>query len=558
MKKIVEKRKDILKLVAFITIFILIFGILQKIIIPKWYYPNQPLPDPVGRIMPGFYTEEEDSIDVIFLGTSVSHFGISPMEIYEANGIKSYNLSSSAQPIEVSYFLLKEALRNQKPKVVVLDIISLFCEEREDSTWRYMLDTMNIGRNKYEFAKEYTYYKRENDRRTIIEAMVPLLNYHERWKELSERDFTDFFRNKNFYSKGYYILSRQSAGMSIEEMNSIEDMLYALPSEGMLREYYDDNFFQKELSNLEYVHDTVSNNSLRWLLKINRLCEDNNIKLVAIKVPMSYSPIINKRAWTNKKHSIADSACQQFGIEFLDMEYDADIGIDWMSDTPDGGTHLNLLGAKKVSAFLGQYLLSEYDLSTERIETWNLDLQVYQKIRDIALLQMETNFTEYINRLLYEASGKTIFISAADEMSFGLNNQERLLLKELGMQSDFSDAYRKSYLAIIENGIVKYEGLSDDKIEYEGSLCDSELEYRVISSGYYTNSMAQIFINDIDYAVGGRGLSFVVYDNESEMVLDSVCFDTCDAVHTANRNQSANSEYLRKFENYMIENEARK
>lgn len=59
----------------------------------------------------GFYEEPEDTIEVIFLGTSSVVNSIMPMELYEDYGICAYNLGTEQQPIMASYYWLEEAYR---------------------------------------------------------------------------------------------------------------------------------------------------------------------------------------------------------------------------------------------------------------------------------------------------------------------------------------------------------------------------------------------------------------------------------------------------------------
>ena len=64
---------------------------------------------------------------------------------------------------------------------------------------------------------------------------------------------------------------------------------------------------------------------------------------------------------------------------------DQNPGIDWTTDTADGGTHLNWLGAQKVTEALGNYLLTHYDLEDHRgqdgYESWDGDAQTYRAQR---------------------------------------------------------------------------------------------------------------------------------------------------------------------------------
>ena len=70
-----------------------------------------------------FYKMREHSVDVLFLGSSVTVNAFSPQEIYNKYGIRSYNLGSEQQSPICSYYWLKEALRFQKPQVVLLDTL---------------------------------------------------------------------------------------------------------------------------------------------------------------------------------------------------------------------------------------------------------------------------------------------------------------------------------------------------------------------------------------------------------------------------------------------------
>lgn len=65
---------------------------------------------------------EKNSVDVLFLGSSVVVNAFIPQEMYEDYGIRSYNLGSEQQSPFLSYYLLKEAYKSQNPKAVVLDL----------------------------------------------------------------------------------------------------------------------------------------------------------------------------------------------------------------------------------------------------------------------------------------------------------------------------------------------------------------------------------------------------------------------------------------------------
>lgn len=82
---------------------------INEMLMPKYILKNSTWPTTSSYNQ--FYQMENDSIDVLFFGSSVAVNSFSPQEIYNEYGIRSYNLGSEQQSIFLSYFWLKEALR---------------------------------------------------------------------------------------------------------------------------------------------------------------------------------------------------------------------------------------------------------------------------------------------------------------------------------------------------------------------------------------------------------------------------------------------------------------
>lgn len=208
--------RRLLRSVIFCGGAVLLFGIISYVFIPK-RFPYMKDND-VGKIS-SYFDEKENSIDVLICGPSHAARGILPMELYESYGIKAYNLSSPAQPIEATYYILKEALRTQKPVLFVYDVSGLYFS-REELYWRHVLDEMPFGKNKIALAKECV-KSGENVNASVAELMVPFLGYHARWNGLTEEDF-DKFRSKQYYNKGGTVVSTiVRRDISVETMNWI-------------------------------------------------------------------------------------------------------------------------------------------------------------------------------------------------------------------------------------------------------------------------------------------------------------------------------------------------
>lgn len=73
-----------------------------------------------------FQDEQKNSMDYLFVGDSLSWAGYNPVLYEKDTGYKGFNLSTSGQAPVDSYFFVKNALKTQKPKVLVLETHGFF------------------------------------------------------------------------------------------------------------------------------------------------------------------------------------------------------------------------------------------------------------------------------------------------------------------------------------------------------------------------------------------------------------------------------------------------
>lgn len=69
-----------------------------------------------------FYKFKPHVMDVLFLGSSHAYCSFDPEIMDDALGIQSFNLGSPLQHGDSSYFVFKEAIKHQKPDVLVFEI----------------------------------------------------------------------------------------------------------------------------------------------------------------------------------------------------------------------------------------------------------------------------------------------------------------------------------------------------------------------------------------------------------------------------------------------------
>lgn len=267
--------------------------------------------------------EEENSIDVAVLGDSETYASFSPLHMWNETGITSYILGVSAQRLCDSYHLLQQVEKKQEVQVVVLETNCLY----RDSSVHH--DPKDKVMNK-------------------AVDVFPILKYHSVWKN--------------------YL-----PGESVYERNAKEERKYkGFRIRKGIRGYFGG----------EYMIETdkvkeISEENISYLNQIARFCRENEIKLLMVSTP---SPV----NWNYEKHNAVAQWAESQGVDYLDLNLKNDeINIDWTKETRDAGNHLNYEGAKKVSAYMANYLQQNYALQDHRedpdYEDWNRNYEAIIK-----------------------------------------------------------------------------------------------------------------------------------------------------------------------------------
>lgn len=267
-----------------------------------------------GMIEPaanGFLGEREGSIDVLFVGDSEVYTSLSPMQMWGEHGFTSYDAATAGQTLAYGNTLLKRALSRHHPRVVVFETNFLYKE-------------YSISDGLFRLAAD----------------ALPVLEYHDRWKSLTPADLT--FAPVTTWSdehKGFRVNTNVS-GADADGSVVVSDGVFAVPLK----------------------------NRLRFHAMVER-CRRHG----AVPVLLSTPSLIN---WSMEKHNGIELLAKELDIRYLDLNLlKGTMGIDWRTETYDGGDHLNYGGAKKVSRYVGSYLAREFSLADNRqnptYESWN-------------------------------------------------------------------------------------------------------------------------------------------------------------------------------------------
>lgn len=241
----------------------------------------------------GVLGEKPGTVDVLIVGDSEALCSFIPLQIWKDAGYTVYNSASLEQRLDYSYTMMERAFTRHDIKVVFLEVNAIY---RKDS-------------------KEIPYQK--------LCDLLPVFRYHNRWKSLKKEDFTT--------AKPVYTWT--DSGKGYDYSDEIEPT--------------DDTDYYTETSNEK---SRITPQNRRYLKKMKKLCGKNGAKLVLISAPSPSN-------WTPKRHNGTTAFAAELGCEFIDMNTIPDeIGIDWSTETRDGGDHLNYDGALKTTAFMTSYL----------------------------------------------------------------------------------------------------------------------------------------------------------------------------------------------------------
>lgn len=303
-------------------VFFCIFYVLNRLVSPKY------VEDLVEGSLTHSYYESGFNHDVIFLGDCEMYANFSPMVIYEESGIKSFVRANSSQLVHQSYYLLKETLKYEIPEVVVFNINSLRYSKKEkvnEAYNRLMIDQMKWSKEKIDLINVSM-----SEKESFLSYVFPILRYHSRIDELTFEDLKYLFKNETKSFNGFIVNKGIVKYENLPSIRPLND--YSFPSENM--EYMD---------------------------KIVELCKNNGINLVLVKSPSLYP------YWYDEYDKLIQDYALKNNLDYYNLlDVVDEVGIDYDVDTYDGGLHLNLSGATKLSRYFSDILKNNYELDLSR------------------------------------------------------------------------------------------------------------------------------------------------------------------------------------------------
>ena len=330
VKKLIPQ---VLKVLAFALAFVVLLQSLSSFVFSgeKVSQISKRMADSYSYIL-----EPENSVDVVCVGNSDIRSGFVPTELWEKYGYTSVVSSFTRQSISDSQRALKEICKSQKPKLVILEIDSLYdgrgpedIINPHDTTPDNFFDSLKPDDFENKISRDYSVF-----------------TFHNILQDRQRRS-----RRKQ-YAHGY---------LFCEDIRKIE-----------YRDY---------MTKTDEIDIPIYSNS-QQLRTFVKYCKKNDLPVLLLEVPSLSS-------WSYARHNAVQNLSDELGVEFLDLNllYD-EVGIDMRNCFRDDGNHLNYFGASAVTDYIGDYIGKNYGIESRRgdaelAEYWDNEVVQFKKINKI-------------------------------------------------------------------------------------------------------------------------------------------------------------------------------
>lgn len=380
--------RKLMRAICFCLLFVILFVFLSGAFIPRTGTTEDGME---SRISKAYRGEPRDSIDTVFIGNSDIYRAISPVDLFHQTGITSAIAGRPNKQLSEVPGDIRDILRYQNPKTIVLETDCMFSgtnpgfkkgispleaeaakvdvagqapskATNADVTGQVPskatdADVADQAPSKATNAPQQNIFAKckallqEGDSAFLaaLNYKFPLVKYHDNWKHLKLTTFLQPRGKYHFSNKG---------------------MAYA----NTVKAYPFGNEYM-QLSGGK--HAMLSEEKLDQFQKIYDLCDRNGIRLVLLTVPSA-------NTWNKGKSDTVKQLAKKYDLTYYDYNRQLPAGFNWVTDSKDGGNHLNYAGASAVTKDLAKKLtddlaLNPTSLTKEQKQQWKKDYEHFHK-----------------------------------------------------------------------------------------------------------------------------------------------------------------------------------
>ena len=421
------------------------------------------------------YFKDNDKLDIIWLGSSTTHTIISPMYIWNKYNIASFNNAYNGHRL-TSFYLLKD-MEKYNPKLIFFDITMLL----EDSFISHNFWEKKLFQWFLSTPARFEYIKDTSDDFKNSYYMFLLNYFHTRWKNITEEDFIN--NKKTYYFMGGLFLF--------------------------------DNNPQNKPTKISGKYP-LNQNTVEMINKMAKYIKDNNLNVVFICFPTAQQV-------KYEQSFLFEDVAKKYDIDYINLNKIIDtLDLDYSKDFRDA-VHLNKYGSLKVTDYLVEYAIKNYNIPIHKNDpkyaSWDNDYLKYERAVNTAEIKKLKIFNDWYDLSNYD--NYTILISSnGDNVLNRLPQDMKDKFATLGLNKFETDKKNQKYAAIIDDGKVFFEEISDKKVEYKGRM-NNKVNLLVSSE----NKKATINVSGKPKAKNRYGINFVIYDKVNREIVDSIWLD---------------------------------
>ena len=448
-----------------ITAFVLVYAICSRILLLK-------SEDGIEQ-MQSFYLQKENTVDVLLLGSSHIYCNVNTGILWDEYGISAFDLGGAEEPYWNGYYYLKEALKTQRPKLIVMDVSipGTRSVDYQPEVWTVTnLYGMKYNNNRLEATRVSTL------KQSFLRLLNPMNTMHTRYDQLTMDDFVDENRSVNY--KGFDYRDR----VEPFENRDMSDVTELIPLQEKEEKYF---------------------------RQIIALTKEYEIPLLLVCVPFPIYTYEDAQGINNYQFMIA----KEEGIPYIDFNRDhyyEKIGLNMETDMADE-FHMNIDGNRKFTTYFGKYLSENYSLTDHRgdpaYRSWEEDAATHRQEVCEAQLKKSQGTDDYLPELQNEYYISYVALGGQAQTSFAEENRDALSLLGIGKEQCIS-----GNIVITNGGECLYASASDD----QRTLCDlGDRRLLLVRE----DGQTKLFANDKEYSLDTDGIKILVFDKQLKRVV---------------------------------------
>ena len=354
-----------------LKVFTLLLAVVVSTLALQWILKNYSITN-IGRVN-GFYLEKKDTVDMVFIGASEVYCDFAPGYAYGKYGFTSYPFVSQGSTVRNFTTAVKEAVRTQHPKLIVIEINGVLYDEphySKEAYARYFIDNVPLNKNKVEYIENYV----QDDK---IEYYLPIVKYHSNWKQMlngapwSASVIADDLR-------GYTLLKGVMTRAAVQPMDPVS-LVNLQPGAEELRSPLLEDAEKELIGLLEY-------------------CKAENINVLFVRFPHA---VQDKERVRFGRAAAAGDIIRSYGFPYVSFDFLFDeIGLDPETDfyNPE---HLNINGQQKFTEYFSEYLIQNFGITPTKLDgrtkkEWDTCAAYYEEYAELNRFLLKNGIRTYL------------------------------------------------------------------------------------------------------------------------------------------------------------------